>query len=89
MYYEPDRSLGARIVAQQSVFVICNPPLIPDWRLRSVVVPKDAKERMTEFLARVGLSERVLFGDVPGLARANTRHKPLRAYRETNDLFWD
>ena len=41
-------------------------------------MPKDAKERMTEFLARVGLSERVLFGDVPGLARANTRHKPLR-----------
>ena len=77
VYYEPVHSLGARIVAQQSVFVICNPPQIPDSHLRSIVVPKEAKERMTEYLARVGLSERVLFGDVPGLARANTRHKPL------------
>ena len=77
VYYEPDRSLGARIVAQQSVFVICNPPRIPDWRLRSVVVPKKLKESIKEHLARVGLSERVMFGDVPGLARANTRRKPL------------
>ncbi len=77
VYYEPDRSLGARIVAQQSVFVICNPPRIPDWRLRSVVVPKKLKESIKEHLARVGLSERVMFGDVPGLAHANTRRKPL------------
>ena len=77
VYYEPDRSLRARIVAQQSVFVICNPLRIPDSRLRSVTVPHDAKERMKKYLLRVGLSERVLFGDVPGLARANTRHKPL------------
>jgi len=29
VYYEPDRDLGSRIVAQQSVFVICN-PVIPE-----------------------------------------------------------
>ncbi len=78
VYYEPDHSLGARIVAQQSVFVICNPPWIRDSLFRSVVVPKEAKKSITEYLKRVGLSERVLFGDVPGLARANARHKPLR-----------
>ena len=78
VYYEPDHSLGARIVAQQSVFVICNPPWIRDSLFRSVVVPKEAKKSITEYLKRVGLSERVLFGDVPGLASANARHKPLR-----------
>ncbi len=78
VYYEPDRSLGARIVAQQSVFLICNPPKVPDWCLETVVVPKEAKEPIVEYLGRAGLSARVLFGDVPGLARANTRHTPLR-----------
>ncbi len=77
VYYEPDRSLGARIVAQQSVFVICNPPAIPDERLKSVVVPKEVKGRVREYLERLGVSEQVLFGDVPGLARVNTRHTPL------------
>ena len=77
VYYEPDRSLGARIVAQQSVFVICNPPQIPDWCLKSVNVPCAAKESVKEYLERTGLSERALFGDVPGLARANTRRTPL------------
>lgn len=71
VYYEPDRSLGARIVAQQSLFVICNPPQIPDGHLRSVIVPKKSKERIIEYLGQVGLSEQVLFGDIPGLARAN------------------
>ncbi len=79
VYYEPDRSLGARIIAQQSVFVICNPPQIPNWCLRPVVVPKEAKEPMMEYLRRAGFSEQVLFGDVNGLARANARHVPLRA----------
>ena len=83
VYYEPDRSLGSRIVAQQSVFVICNPPQVAEDRVRSVVVPKEAKELLTEYLARVGLSELALFGDVPGLARANARHKPLRT-KETH-----
>ncbi|MDE2981416.1 MAG: FRG domain-containing protein [Gemmatimonadota bacterium] len=77
VYYEPARSLGTRVVAQQSLFVICNPPPIPEGRLRSVVVPKEAKTPMTDYLARVGFSERVLFGDVTGLAHANTRRTPL------------
>lgn len=33
VYYEPDRSLGPRVVAQQSVFVICN-PLLPAQHLK-------------------------------------------------------
>ncbi len=77
VYYEPDRSLGARIVAQQSVFVICNPPRIPDPYVRSVVVPRKCKEDLREHLRHLGVSERALFGDVPGLARANARHSPL------------
>ena len=78
VYYEPDRSLGSRIVAQQSLFVICNPPSVPDFHLRSVDIPKEIKGHMTEYLKGLGLSEENLFRDIPGLARANARHTPLR-----------
>ena len=78
VYYEPDRSLSPRIVAQQSLFVICNPPSVPDLHLKSVVIPKDIKGLITEYLKGLGLTEENLFRDVPGLARANTRHRLLR-----------
>ena len=77
VYYEPDRSLGARIVAQQSLFVICNPQ-IPDRHVHSVTVPQAAKEATLAHLRRLGLSETGLFGDVPGLAAANTSLTPLQ-----------
>ena len=77
VYYEPDRSLGARIVAQQSVFVICN-PLIPAGHLKSVVVPQSSKGPLQDYLTRLGLSQTSLFGDIPGLAAANTRRTPLQ-----------
>ena len=77
VYYEPDRSLGARIVAQQSVFVICN-PLIPKQHLKSVVVPKCTKKPLQDYLTRLGLSKTTLFGDIPGLAAANSARTPLQ-----------
>ena len=77
VYYEPDRSLGARIVAQQSVFVICN-PVIPDQHLKSVVVPQSSKGPLQDYLTQLGLSQTSLFGDIPGLATANTRRTPLQ-----------
>ena len=77
LYYEPDRSLGARIVAQRSVFVICN-PLIPDQYLKSVVVPRESKGSLREYLTRLGLSDMALFGDIPGLAAANATGKRLQ-----------
>ena len=77
VYYEPDRSLGARIIAQQSVFVIFNPP-IPDRHLKSVVVPKNAKKPLQAYLTRLGLSNTTLFGDIPGLAAVNAAHSPLQ-----------
>lgn len=79
VYYEPDRSLSPRIVAQQSLFVICNPPSVPDLHLKSVVIPKEIKGPIAEYLKGLGLTEENLFRDVPGLASANTRHTPLRA----------
>ena len=78
VYYEPDRSLGVRIVAQQSVFVICN-PVIPDGHLRSVVVPQASKGPLREHLMRLGFSETWLFGDVSGLAAANSTRMPLQS----------
>ena len=80
VYYEPDRSLGTRIVAQQSVFLIGNPQ-IPDRAVKEVVVPLDAKNAVREELQRLGLSDRVLFGDLPGLAALNRPEKPLRKRR--------
>lgn len=78
VYYEPDRSLSPRIVAQQSLFVICNPPRVPEGYLKEVVIPREIKGHLTEYLKGLGLSDENLFGDVPGLATANARHKPLR-----------
>ena len=78
VYYEPDRSLSPRVVAQQSLFVICNPPKVLDLHLRFVVVPSEIKGAMMEYLKRVGVSEESLFRDVPGLAAVNSRHKPFR-----------
>ena len=78
VYYEPDQALSPRIIAQQSLFVICNPPRVPEGYLKEVVIPKEIKGHLTEYLKRLGLSEENLFGDVPGLATANTRDKPLR-----------
>ena len=77
VYYEPDRSLGARIIAQQSVFVICN-PVIPSQHLKSVIVPQSTKDALQDYLTRMGLSQTFLFGDIPGLAAANTRHTQLQ-----------
>ena len=76
-YYEPDRSLGSRIVAQQSVLVI-GIPRIPDHHFTTVVVRQSAKKDLREYLTRLGLSDTVLFGDVPGLAGANATSVPLR-----------
>ncbi|MCY4488197.1 MAG: FRG domain-containing protein [Deltaproteobacteria bacterium] len=77
-YYEPDRSLGARIIAQQSVFVI-GTPLVPEQYLKSVIVPRQSKEPLREYLKGLGLSETVLFGDIPGLAAANTARTKLQS----------
>lgn len=76
VYFEPDRSLGARIIAQQSVFVIGNPHL-PD-QVESIVVQGRSKMELREYLRGLGLSDLALFGDVPGLAAANTVRKELR-----------
>ena len=76
VYYEPDRSLGARIIAQQSAFVILNPP-VPEHCLKSLIVPQQSKERLCDYLRRLGLSETRLFGDIPGLAAANATDKRL------------
>ena len=77
VYYEPDRSLGARIIAQRSVLVICDSSF-DSSDVPSVRVPKGAKRRVLKYLKQLGMSETWLFGDVPGLATANTVEKPLR-----------
>ena len=77
VYFEPDRSLGARIIAQQSVFVIGN-PYIPDRFVKSIVVPGQSKKELRDYLRGLGLSDLALFGDVPGLAAANTARTKLK-----------
>lgn len=77
VYYEPDQSLGARIIAQKSVFLICNPHISLS-NVKSVVIPQKLKEPLLVYLTRLGLSSAGLFGDIPGLAAENAVHKPLR-----------
>ena len=79
VYYEPDRSLGARIIAQQGVFVICNRH-VPEQYLKSVTVPWKSKARLRGYLKGLGLSEVMLFGDIPGLAAANTADKSCNSH---------
>ena len=52
-YYEPDRSLGARVVAQQSVFLI-GYPLISDEHTTKFEIRADLKERVVLALRRWG-----------------------------------
>ena len=89
VYYEPDRSLGPRIIAQQSLFVICNPPSLPELHFKSFVIPKEVKGHLTEYLKGLGLSKENLFRDVPGLASANTRHRPLRTLALSPEQYRD
>ena len=92
-YYEPDRSLGARVVAQQSVFLIGN-PLVPEQHTTKCEIPADVKESVVGSLRGMGLSRRALFGDVPGLAAMNGPRVPLakpllgtpRYQKESGDL---
>ena len=76
VYYEPDRSLGSRIIAQQSVFIICN-PFIPEDNLTSVSISQESKDEINRYLHKLGLSQKALFVDVPGLATINSTHSPL------------
>ena len=76
-YYEPSRGLGARIVAQQSVFIIGN-PLIPEQITNTLDVPCGLKAEVLDRLKEMGLSKMKLFGDVPGLAMINAASVPLR-----------
>ena len=75
-YYEPERSLGARVVAQQSVFLIGN-PFIPDEHTKKFEILADLKESVARALQDMGLSPKALFGDVPGLAAMNGPSVPL------------
>ena len=59
------------------MFLICN-PRIPERVVKEVPIPSNAKSGVREALERLGLSERVLFADVSGLAAQNGPGKPLR-----------
>ena len=81
VYYEPEHSLGSRIIAQQSVFIICN-PFVPDGHLKNVCIPKKTKEPMNNYLKQLGLSQKTLFTDIPGLAAMNSTSSPLTPFKE-------
>ena len=71
IYYEPDRSLGARISAQSSLFLVANPD-IPEWIMRDVKVAASEKPNILKQLERLKVSEDVLFPDLQGLAKLNS-----------------
>ena len=75
-FYEPEQSLGERIIAQQSVFVI-GTPRIPEKHLRCLIIPQQSKGPLIEYLRDLGLSDTVLFPDISGLATANGQNAPI------------
>ena len=75
VYYEPDRALGPRIVAQQSVFVIYG-PVVPEKHFIPVELPKEIKESAQDYLRELGISRNTLFPDIPGLATKNKVSTP-------------
>lgn len=85
-YYEPDRSLGARVVAQQSVFLIGN-PLIPEQHTTKCVIPAKTKRNVVQSLLEMGLSGRALFRDVQGLAAMNGPKVPLARRLSTSQRY--
>ena len=74
--YLPDRSLGTRVVAQQSVFLIGH-PLIPENAMGRIDVPAAVKKHVLVHAERMGVTQRALFADVPGLATMNAPNVPL------------
>ena len=86
VYYEPDRSLGARIVAQQSVFLICNPPQIPDGHVNSVVVPKTVKDDMKEYMESGGVQvmNMHLLVDSPQSVLVVNGHRKFQGFRSAS-----
>ncbi len=83
LYYEPDRSSGARISAQSSIFLVGNPH-IPKEIMQSIPVPADEKRNALEQLERLKISERVLFADLPGLATLNSANRKLKTKQHTD-----
>ena len=71
VYYEPDRSLGPRVIAQQSYLVLGTPAELHRL-IGTVVVPKQLKKAALDHLTNFGLSELTLYGDAQGVAAANT-----------------
>ena len=81
VYYEPSHSLGTRIIIQRSIFLIYSLVIeeqIEKRNILSVPISKEDKPSLLKYLARLGLSDLVIFGDVPGLATANTAKSPLQ-----------
>ena len=75
LYFEPDHSLSPRVAAQQSVFVVCDPyPPIQDGEID---IPASLKADILEEIKRLGVSEEVIFADLPGFAAQNKPSSPL------------
>ena len=83
IYYEPDRSLSPRIAAQLSLFLVANPN-IPEEELKSLTVRAGEKPRILKQLERLGISERVLFADLPGLATLNSARRKWTPQQQFN-----
>ena len=83
VYYKPDQTLGARILAQSSLFLV-GEPHIPKEFMKDMTVPVGEKMKILEQLERLRISESVLFADLPGLAKLNNANRKLMRNRHLN-----
>ena len=67
--------------------MICNPPKVPEGYLRRVVIPKDIKDHLVEYLKGSGCRRKTSSGMFPGLpprTRGTGRYNPRYRFPQSN-----
>lgn len=60
-----------RVLAQQSVFIVDRPLAMDSLPVEDIIVDSNAKGTLLSMLAALGISQEVLFADLPGFASTN------------------
>ena len=77
-YWSP-QGLIQRILKQDSLFIFGHAK-IEDTLLQEIEIKHKHKDKIMEELERLGITERILFKDLPGFAESHGRSKPLPRY---------
>ena len=65
-----------RMTMQQSAFLFGSPAVDTEMIAQEIVIHRDHKENLREALAKMGISEKILFSDLLGFFERNTYAHP-------------